>query len=91
MTVGLGTGSTAEWFVRALAGRRLPLRAVATSAATASLAAGVGFQLVDLDDAGLIDFTVDGADEIGPGLALHQGWRRGPPARKVGQGSLGAG
>jgi ribose 5-phosphate isomerase A len=73
MTVGLGTGSTAEWFVRALARRRLPLRAVATSEATASLAAGLGFQLVDLDEAGLIDLTVDGADEIGPGLALIKG------------------
>lgn len=73
MTVGLGTGSTAEWFVRALAKRRLPLRAVATSEATASLAAGLGFQLVDLDAAGLIDLTVDGADEIGPGLALIKG------------------
>jgi ribose 5-phosphate isomerase A len=73
MTVGLGTGSTAEWFVRALARRRLPLRAVGTSEATASLAAGLGFQLVDLDAAGLIDLTVDGADEIGPGLALIKG------------------
>ena len=73
MTVGLGTGSTAEWFVRALAVRRLPLRAVATSEATAELAAAVGFQLVELDEAGLIDLTVDGADEIGPGLALIKG------------------
>ena len=73
MMVGLGTGSTAEWFVRALARRRLPLRAVATSEATAALAAGLGFQLVALDAAGLIDLTVDGADEIGPGLALIKG------------------
>jgi ribose 5-phosphate isomerase A len=73
MMVGLGTGSTAEWFVRALARRRLPLRAVATSEATAALAAGLGFQLVELDAAGLIDLTVDGADEIGPGLALIKG------------------
>jgi ribose 5-phosphate isomerase A len=73
MTVGLGTGTTAEQFVRALAARALALRAVATSEATATLAAGLGFQLVDLDDAGLIDLTVDGADEIGPGLALIKG------------------
>lgn len=73
MTVGLGTGSTAEWFVRALAARKLPLRAVATSEATAALATALGFQLVDLDAAGLIDLTVDGADEIGPGLALIKG------------------
>ena len=34
MTVGLGTGSTAAWFVRALAARKLDVRAVATSTAT---------------------------------------------------------
>jgi len=73
MTVGLGTGSTAEWFVRALAARALPLRAVATSEATATLATRLGFQLVDLDAGGLIDLTVDGADEIGPGLVLIKG------------------
>jgi ribose 5-phosphate isomerase A len=74
MTVGLGTGSTAEWFVRALAARALGLRAVATSEATAALAASLGgFRLVDLDEAGSIDLTVDGADEIGPGLALIKG------------------
>jgi ribose 5-phosphate isomerase A len=73
MTVGLGTGSTAERFVRALAARALPLRVVATSEATATLASGLGFKLIDLDDAGLIDLTVDGADEIGPRLALTKG------------------
>ena len=74
MTVGLGTGSTAVEFVRALARRSLAaVRAVATSEATASLAAGLGLHLVELDEAGLIDLTVDGADEIGPGLALIKG------------------
>jgi ribose 5-phosphate isomerase A len=73
MTVGLGSGTTAEAFVRALAARGRPLRAVATSEATAALAAQLGFDLVDLDEAGRIDLTVDGADEIGPGLALIKG------------------
>jgi len=73
MTVGLGTGTTATQFVHALAARALSLRAVATSEATAALAAELGFQLVDLNEAGEIDLTVDGADEIGPGLALIKG------------------
>ena len=73
MTVGLGSGTTAEAFVRALARRKLSVRAVATSEATATLAAGLGFGLADLDAAGPIDLTVDGADEIGPGLALIKG------------------
>jgi len=73
MTVGLGTGSTAVHFVRALAARALPIRGVATSEATAALARGLGVPLHDLDEAGTIDLTVDGADEIGPGLALIKG------------------
>ncbi|HEV2364402.1 MAG TPA: ribose-5-phosphate isomerase RpiA [Caulobacteraceae bacterium] len=73
MTVGLGTGSTAALFVEALAARRLPIRGVATSKATAAQAAGLGITLIDLDAGGLIDLTVDGADEIGPDLALIKG------------------
>lgn len=73
MTVGLGTGSTASLFVRALAARALSIRVVATSGATADLARGLGMTVVELDEAGPIDLTVDGADEIGPGLALIKG------------------
>ena len=73
MTVGLGTGSTAAAFVRALAERRLDIRAVATSLATTVLAQSLGIRVLPLDEAGTIDLTVDGADEIGPGLALIKG------------------
>ena len=73
MTVGLGTGSTAAFFVEALAARRLKLKCVATSEATASLAKSLDMTVIDLDAAGEIDLTVDGADEIGPGLALIKG------------------
>lgn len=73
MVVGLGTGSTAAWFVKALAARRLNLTCVATSHATAELAASLGLTLADLDDMRQIDLTVDGADEIGPGLSLIKG------------------
>ena len=73
MTVGLGTGSTAVWFVRALAGRRLDIRGVATSRATAELAASLGLHVVEIDGITSIDLTVDGADEIGPGLSLIKG------------------
>jgi ribose 5-phosphate isomerase A len=73
MTVGLGSGSTAVQFVRALGMRRLDIRGVPTSEATAALARDLGLSLVDLDEAGTIDLTVDGADEIGPGLSLIKG------------------
>jgi ribose 5-phosphate isomerase A len=74
MTVGLGTGTTAAWFVKALGARGLNgLKCVATSTATAELARSVGLSVIDLDKAGSIDITVDGADEIGPDLALIKG------------------
>jgi ribose 5-phosphate isomerase A len=73
MVVGLGTGTTAAWFVRALAARALDIKAVATSVATQTLAAGLGIEVVDLDAVGMIDLTIDGADEIGPGLSLIKG------------------
>jgi ribose 5-phosphate isomerase A len=74
MKVGLGTGSTAAWFVRALAARNLPdLRCVPTSEATADLARELGLTLSTLEDTPRLDLTVDGADEIGPGLALIKG------------------
>lgn len=73
MVVGLGTGSTAAWFVKALAARGLDVRGVPTSEATANLARELGMTLSSLDDVKSIDLTVDGADEIGPGLSLIKG------------------
>jgi ribose 5-phosphate isomerase A len=73
MIIGLGTGSTASWFVRALAARGWAARCVATSRATADLARSLGLELAALDEVESIDLTVDGADEIGPGLSLIKG------------------
>ena len=74
MIVGLGTGSTAAWFIRALAALGLAgVRGVATSQATATLAASLGLELAELDAVDMIDLTIDGADEIGPGLSLIKG------------------
>jgi ribose 5-phosphate isomerase A len=71
--VGLGTGSTAAWFVKALGARGLKITCVATSAATAELAASLGMTVAELGETRAIDLTVDGADEIGPGLSLIKG------------------
>jgi ribose 5-phosphate isomerase A len=73
MVVGLGTGSTAAWFVKALGARGLRITCVSTSVATAELAASLGMTLAELGETKAIDLTVDGADEIGPGLALIKG------------------
>jgi ribose 5-phosphate isomerase A len=76
MRLGLGSGSTAAHFV-ALLGERvargLVVSGVPTSEATARLAREVGVPLTTLDEAPELDLTVDGADEIGPGLALIKG------------------
>ena len=73
MVVGLGTGSTAAWFVKALAERGLDIVGVPTSLATAELATSLGIRVVQLDEVKAIDLTVDGADEIGPALSLIKG------------------
>lgn len=73
MVVGLGTGSTAAWFVKALAARKLDVLGVPTSVATADLAQSLGIRLGELGQVKSIDLTVDGADEIGPALSLIKG------------------
>jgi len=76
MRLGLGTGSTAEHFVRALAPKvkaGLKLTTVATSERTAALARELGIDVSDLNAVRHLDLTVDGADEIGPGLVLIKG------------------
>jgi ribose 5-phosphate isomerase A len=76
MRLGLGTGSTAKHFVE-LIGERvrdgLNILAVPTSEATRADAERYGIPLATLDEAPELDLTVDGADEIGPGLALIKG------------------
>ena len=76
MTLGLGTGSTAAFFVRALGERvknGLRVQGVPTSDATARLAAEVGVPLVAVEAGAAIHLTVDGADEFDPQLNLIKG------------------
>lgn len=72
MIVGLGTGSTAYYFVAEL-GRRikeegLKITAVTTSSVTYEQAEGLGIPLKGIDDVEVVDLTVDGADEVDPAL-----------------------
>jgi len=72
MRLGLGSGSTAAHFVRGLGERvrgGLRVAGVPTSDETARIAREAGVPLVTLDEAPRLDLTVDGADEIGPGLS----------------------
>lgn len=76
MRLGLGTGSTARHFVDLL-GRAvqdgLDVVCVPTSEVTDAQARNLRIPLTDLETTPELDLTVDGADEIGPGLALIKG------------------
>ena len=76
MAVGLGTGSTAYWLVERLGERvraGLRIRGVPTSRRTEEQARHLGIPLVTFAEVRELDLAVDGADEIGPGLALIKG------------------
>ncbi len=76
MRVGLGTGSTAYHFVAGLAekvAQGLRVQCVPTSEATRQQAEAAHIPLVDLDDVGRLDLTVDGADEVDGQLRLIKG------------------
>ena len=71
MSVGRGTGSTAAFAITALGERRLDIRAVPTSLASAAAARAAGIALIDLP--ARIDLTIDGADEIDSRLRAIKG------------------
>lgn len=76
MRLGIGSGSTAEEFVRLLAGRvadGLGIVGVPTSERTAALCRKTGVPLSDLDETPHLDLAIDGADEIDPLLSLIKG------------------
>jgi ribose 5-phosphate isomerase A len=77
MAIGLGTGTTAHWLVERLAERvreeGLRVRCVPTSRRTEEHARSLGLPLVTFAEVGRLDVAIDGADEIGPGLALIKG------------------
>ena len=85
--IGLGSGHAAQAFVRALGERvrsgRLRVRGVPTSEETASLARKQGIPLLSLVEAGSLDLTVDGADEVDPQLDLIKGYGRDLVREKI--------
>ena len=76
MRLGIGTGSTAEEFVRLLAEKvadGLTVRGVPTSERTARLCLELGVPLNSLDELPELDLTIDGADEVDSKLRLIKG------------------
>lgn len=76
MKLGLGTGSTAAYFIELLgmrASEGLDVIAVPTSEATRIQCERVGIRLTTLDDDPYLDLTIDGADELDAELRLIKG------------------
>jgi ribose 5-phosphate isomerase A len=74
--VGLGTGSTAAYFIELLGARvkqGLKVRGIPTSDRSREMAASLGIPLTNFDEVEQIDVTVDGADEFDPQLRLIKG------------------
>ena len=74
--VGLGTGSTAAYFIKLLGEKvknGLRIRGIPTSVRSDELARSLGIPVITLDDCQEIDVTVDGADEVDPELRLIKG------------------
>jgi ribose 5-phosphate isomerase A len=67
MTVGLGTGSTAAYFIAALAARALDVRCVATSPTSEEHAIRLGLRVEPFESGSALtrlDLAVDGADQV---------------------------
>jgi ribose 5-phosphate isomerase A len=74
--VGLGTGSTAAYFIQMLGElvkNGLRVRGIPSSVRSGEQAAKLGIPLTTLDECQQIDVTVDGADEVDPQLRLIKG------------------
>ncbi|MGD0567991.1 MAG: ribose-5-phosphate isomerase RpiA [Candidatus Sulfotelmatobacter sp.] len=74
--VGLGTGSTAAYFIQALGEKvkaGLRIRGISSSVRSRDQAASLGIPITTLDECPEIDVTVDGADEVDPQLRLIKG------------------
>lgn len=88
MTLGLGTGVTAAYFIDGLGeklrtGELRDIRGVPTSEASAARARGLGIPLISLSEVERLDIAVDGADEVDPGLDLIKGLGRAALREKI--------
>jgi ribose 5-phosphate isomerase A len=85
--IGLGSGRAAQAFVKALGeyvrSGRLRIQGVPTSDETAKLARQEGVSLLSLSEAGILELTVDGADEVDPQLDLIKGYGRALVREKI--------
>jgi len=77
MIIGLGTGSTANCFIEALAQRyqqeKLKIKVVASSLVSQLKAQQLGLPIIAIEHIEKLDIYVDGADEVAPDMTLLKG------------------
>ncbi|MEE9337518.1 MAG: ribose-5-phosphate isomerase RpiA [Methylococcaceae bacterium] len=72
--IGVGTGSTVNFFIDMLADYKADIEgAVSSSDATSDLLKKIGIPVLELNDVGDIEVYVDGADEVDPRKKLIKG------------------
>jgi ribose 5-phosphate isomerase A len=85
--IGLGSGRAAQAFVKVLGERvrtgKLRVQGVPTSKETEKLAREEGIPLLTLAEAGILEMTADGADEVDPNLDLIKGYGRALVREKI--------
>ena len=76
MSLGLGSGTTSTIFIKQLGERvkqGLRVQGIATSEASQRLAESLSIPITTFDQCPELDLAIDGADEVGPDLALIKG------------------
>ncbi len=77
MLVGLGTGSTANYFIEELARRQAEEKLIVTTVASSNIsmikAQSLGLNVISIHQVDSIDLYIDGADEITPDMTLLKG------------------
>lgn len=78
MIVGLGTGTTTTFAIMEIAqrikvGKLKNIRGIPSSTVSEKLARDLNIPLITFDDETEIDVTIDGADEVDPGLNMIKG------------------
>ncbi len=74
--VGLGTGTTAAYFIRCLGERvekGLHIRCIPTSEQSGELADRLGIPITDFEQCAQVDVDIDGADEVNPDFQMIKG------------------
>src|SRR4029078_10984361 len=82
--LGVGTGSTVNFFIDALAARKVPIKGgISSSESSTARLKKHGIEVLDLNAVGDFDVYVDGADEADPQLHLIKGGGAGRTREKI--------